>query len=381
MTSSKRYDAIVIGVGGMGSATVYQLARRGLRVLGLEQFNIPHDQGSSHGVNRIIRLAYFEHPDYVPLLRRAFELWREIESVTGERLLIVTGSIDAGDAAVGEGIIENSLKSCKLHHLPHELLDAAELRRRFPGYVLPKGMAAVYQPDGGFILSERAIVSYVFAAQDLGAEVHGCEAVLDWQPKGDEFKVRTKRSEYRANHLVITAGPWASKLLPALGETALPERQAMLWSQPLKSHYFRLGAFPVFNLMSPLGHFYGFPVYSIPGFKIGKFHHRSEEADPDQVDRAIHPEDEEVLREAIRSYFPDANGPTISIKTCLFTNTPDGNFILDRLPGHHRIAVAAGFSGHGFKFSSVVGEIMADLVLEGACRFDLAMFQLRRFQI
>jgi len=376
VTAAGRYDTIVIGVGGMGSAAVYHLARRGQRVLGLEQFDIPHDLGSSHGTNRIIRLAYWEHPSYVPLLRRAYELWRDLEHLAGERLLIITGGVDAGPE--GCPTVDGSLLSCDVHHLPHETLTAAELHRRFPGYRLPDGMVAVYQPDGGFVLSERAIVAHVMAAQDLGAEVHAREAVLDWEAGGAGVRVRTARGSYAAERLVITAGPWAGRLVPALSRTAVPERQVLLWAQPRRPEYFRLGAFPVFNMESPEGRFYGFPIYGVPGFKIGKYHHRLEHTAADAVDRAIHPEDEAVLREGIRRYFPEADGPTMAVKTCLFTNSPDEHFILDRHPEHGNVAIAAGFSGHGYKFASVVGEIMTALALDGRSRFDLGLFGIRR---
>jgi sarcosine oxidase len=372
----QHYDVIVIGVGGMGSAAAYHLTRRGRRVLGLEQFDIPHDRGSSHGTNRIIRLAYWEHPAYVPLLRRAYELWRELEHRADERLLIITGGIDAGPE--GCQTIEGSLLSCRLHHLPHETLDAGALHRRFPGYRLPAGMAAVYQPDGGFVLSERAIVAHVMAAQTLGAEVHAREPVIDWEARGDGVRVHTPQDTYAAARLVITAGPWAARLVPALARSAVPERQVLLWAQPRRPEYFDLASFPVFNLESPEGRFYGFPIYGVPGFKIGKYHHRHERTDADAVDREIHAEDEAVLRDGIRRYFPDADGPTMAMKTCLFTNSPDEHFIIDRHPQHPHVCLAAGFSGHGFKFCSVVGEIMADLALEGRSRFDLSLFEIRR---
>src|SRR5438552_6348926 len=184
-----RYDAIMIGVGGMGSAAVYELARRGLRVLGLEQFDIPHERGSSHGVNRIIRLAYWEHPSYVPLLRRAYELWRELEVRRGEQLLYITGSIDAGRA--DSKTVVGSLRSCDIHALPHDLLDATTLMRRFPGYRLAPDMMGVLQPDRGFVLCERAIVNYVEAARELGADVHAREPVISWSPLADGVEVRT----------------------------------------------------------------------------------------------------------------------------------------------------------------------------------------------
>ncbi|MGQ0571336.1 MAG: N-methyl-L-tryptophan oxidase [Armatimonadota bacterium] len=375
----QHYDVIVVGVGGMGSAAVYHLARRGAKVLGLEQFDIPHDRGSSHGVNRIIRLAYMEHPSYVPLLRRAYELWREIENLADERLLIITGGVDAG--AADSETIKGALLSCRLHHLSHEVLDARTLHTRFAGYRLPDQMVAVYQPDGGFVLSERAIVAHVTVAQGLGAEVHTREQVSEWEASGDHVWVRTNRGSYRAGTLVFTAGPWAGKLLPLLRKTAIPERQVLMWAQPLRPEYFRLDAFPVFNLEAPEGRFYGFPVYGIPGFKLGKYHHRREQAEPDSYDRDTYPEDEAVLREAIRRYFPDADGPTMTLKTCLFTNTPDEHFILDRHPEFPQVCLASCCSGHGYKFSTVIGEILADLALEGGTSRDISLFRARRFHL
>jgi sarcosine oxidase len=361
----------------MGSATVYHAARRGLAVLGLEQFDIPHAQGSSHGVNRIIRLAYYEHPSYVPLLRRAYALWRELEHLVDERLLIVTGSIDIGRA--DSSTVQGSLLSCQRHHLPHEVLNAADLRRRFAGYQLAADMVGVHQSDGGFLLCERCIVAHVTAAQARGAEVHGRERVVEWHDEDGGVSVSTTRGTYRARKLVVCAGAWARTMVPALHELAVPERQVMIWTQPLKPDYFRLGAFPVFNMEAPEGRFYGFPVYGIPGFKVGKYHHRSERVDdPDAMDRECHREDEDVLREGIARYFPDANGPTMAMKACLFTNAPDEHFIIDRLPGSAHVAIAAGFSGHGFKFCSVIGEIITELVLDGATRIDTSLFRLDR---
>ena len=373
-TGRQEYDVIVVGVGGMGSATVYSLARRGSKVLGLEQFDIPHELGSSHGITRIIRLAYWEDEKYVPLVRRAFELWRELENQIGERLLFITGGIDAGleDSKTFAG----ALRSCITHNIPHEVLDASALMGRFPGYRFPDEMVGVYQPDAGFLLPERCIVGYIMSAQALGAEVHARERVLDWQADTDGVEVTTDRRTYRASKLVITAGPWAAALVPALKDLAVPERQVLIWTRPLRPEYFRFGAFPVFNLEAPEGRFYGFPVYGVPGFKLGKYNHRFERVDPDRMDRECYTEDEEVLRVVIRQYFPDADGPTMAMKPCIFTNSPDEHFILDFHPEYSQVAVAAGFSGHGFKFCSVIGQIMTELVLDGKARLDLDMFRM-----
>jgi sarcosine oxidase len=370
------FDAIVVGMGGMGSATAYQLAQRGLKVLALEKHNLLHEMGSSHGLTRIIRLAYYEHPSYVPLLFRAYELWRQLENLTGERILFVTGGIDAGPE---DGrIVKGSLAACREHSLRHELLDAGELRDRFPGVCLPKGMVSVYSPDSGFVLSERAIALYTRLALDLGVEVHGREPVTGWEVRPDSVRVLTDTSTYSAGRLIVSAGAWTSKLMPSLGKVLQPERQMLIWTRPLRSEIFQLGAFPIFNLQSPEGQFYGFPVHDFPGFKMGRYHHRNEKVDPDSMDRDCHPEDEAVLREGIARYFPQANGPTLALKACLFTNTPDEHFILDAHPDSDRVFIAAGFSGHGFKFCGVIGEIMAELATTGTTRHNLDLFRIDR---
>jgi sarcosine oxidase len=362
----------------MGSAALFHLASRGRRILGLEQFDVPNQMGSSVGTNRIIRLAYAEDPGYVPLLRRAYTLWRELEQLAHERLLLQTGSIDAGpeDGA----IVSGSMRSCAEHDLPHEVLDARMLERRFPGYRLPSEMLAIYQPHGGFLMSERCVVSHINAALARGAHVHGREAVTAWEPieDGRRVRVRTTSDVYYARSLVLTAGPWTGNLTSELRPVATPERQVQLWVQPVVPAHFQLDNFPVFYLEGEEGRFYGFPAYSVPGFKIGKYHHLREEVHPDSVDRACHPRDEDALRQGIRRYFPGADGPTLAMKVCMFTNTPDDHFVIDHHPDWRSVVVAAGFSGHGFKFCSVVGEVLADLALEGGTSLDVDLFGWQR---
>jgi sarcosine oxidase len=367
----------VLGLGGMGSATLFHLAGRGLRVLGLERFDLVHEYGSSHGLTRIIRLAYWEHPAYVALLRQAYELWRELERRSNERLLYITGSVDAGPPT--GPIFQGALTSSELHGLPHEVLDGGELQRRFPGYRLPTEMHCLFQPDGGFLLPERCNVAHVAQAQAHGAEFRCREPVLEWGAASGRTWVRTTHGRYEAGRLVICAGSWASKLVPELGGLATPERQVLAWLQPTRPEYFQPDAFPVFNLEVQEGRFYGLPSFLIPGFKFGKYHHRGEQVDPDNMNRDPEPEDEELLRGFARRYFPDGVGPTLMLKTCLFTNSPDGHFILDFHPEHPEVAIAAGFSGHGYKFCSVIGEIMADLAQRGQTEHEIELFRLRRF--
>jgi sarcosine oxidase len=238
---------------------------------------------------------------------------------------------------------------------------------------------AVLQPEGGFVLPERCIVAHVAAALELGAEVRAREQTLEWEARGDGVVVRTDRARYEARHLVVTAGAWAANLVPALRGLAVAERQVLAWFQPRQPALFRPDRFPVFNLQLDEGRYYGLPIFGVPGFKVGRFHHFEERAEADAVDRECHPRDEALLRRFVERYFPAADGATMGLATCMFTNSPDEHFIIDRLPDLPRVSVAAGFSGHGYKFCSVVGEIMADLAQRGETRHDIDLFRLARF--
>jgi len=362
----------------MGSAAVYHLARRGLRVLGLEKHAIPHEMGSSHGYSRMIRYTLQEHPSYVPLVSRSYELWHEMEETAGEELMVTTGSIRAG--APDSPFFLNAQEACDLHSIPYEILTASEVNKRFPGYRFPEEISSVYQADGGFLLPERCIVTHVQAAERAGADVHSQETVLDWEVRGDGVQVRTDRDTYTAGRLVVTAGPWAANLVPELAAYAVPERQVMGWFQPKRPELYAAEAFPVFGVFTEEGRYYGFPSHAVPGFKIGRVHHLLQKVDPDAIDREVHLEDEDILRQAVNRYFPLAAGKLLDGKTCMYTNTPDEHFMIGTLDGQPQVSVAAGFSGHGFKFASVIGEIMADLAQNGATEHDINLFRLDRFK-
>jgi sarcosine oxidase len=375
---ANRYDVIVVGLGGMGSASAYHLARRGKRVLGLEQFDLLHELGSSHGLTRIIRLAYHEHPSYVPLLRRAYELWRELEADAGERLLVITGSVEGGpeDGPMFRGALE----AAELHDIPHEVLDGHELRRRFPAYAgIDDATHAVLQPDGGFLLAERTILAHVNGAIAAGAELRFRETVTSWEPVGEGVRVHTDRDTYEADRLVICAGAWARTLVPDFERLAVPERQVLAWLQPARPELFAPERFPVFLLDVPEGSFYGFPVHDAPGFKFGWYHHFREPIDPSEPDRSVRPEDEAALRAFASRYFPDGAGPTVMLKACIFTNSPDEHFLVGTLADAPQVSVFSGESGHGYKFASVMGEILADLATDGETRHDIGLFRLDRF--
>lgn len=374
------YDAIVLGAGGMGSAIAWQLARRGARILAVERFGIAHEQGSSHGFTRIIRLAYFEDPSYVPLLARAYELWEELERASGEALLHITGSIDAG--LPDSRTVSGSLRSCQVHALPHEVLGSADLTRRFPGYALPAACVAVWQPRGGFLVPERCIATHLQLAGRYGAEVRVNEAALRWEPTAHGVTVTTTHGRYEAGQLVVAAGSWTGALVPALAPLLAPERQVLAWFDITDRDLFAPSRFPVFNLDLGGEHWYGFPEFGTPGFKIGCYHHLREVVDPDRLDRsAVTPRDVALLRGVVQQCFPAVGHEALLTKTCLFTNTPDEHFILDRLPGAPQVLIAHACSGHGFKFCSVVGEIVADLVQHHATRHDISLHRISRFPL
>lgn len=375
------YDTIVVGAGAMGSAAAYHLARRGQRVLILDQFAEGHENGSSHGITRIIRLAYFEHPSYVPLLSRAFELWRDLQDEAGEQLLTTTGSLDAGP--VGSRTVTGSLHSCQLHGLDHELLTSAEISSRFPAYHLPESHVAVLQPAGGFLIPERCIHHHLRSAQHLGAVLHTNARVHTWTATSQGgIAVESDAGTFHAGHLVLAAGAWIGTLAPQLAHLFQPERQLLGWFGIDQPAHFAPARFPVFNLDYEHEHWYGFPEFGVRGFKVGCYHHRREHVDPDAFDRTrCDDADIALLRQLTTNCFPEANGALLRAKSCMFTNTPDEHFVLDHLPGFPQVAVIAPCSGHGFKFASVMGEIAADLVCEGSTRHDIALHRLSRFGV
>jgi sarcosine oxidase len=375
---SDSYDVIVAGVGGMGAATCHHLAKQGQRVLGLERFDIGHGMGSSHGMTRIIRLAYFEGTQYVPIVRRAHELWGETGREAGMDLLYVTGSLDI--APEGEGFVESSRQSCLDHGLTHETLTRTEIEKRFPAFSLTPKHVGLWQPDGGFVASERAIYAHVGLAQSRGAEIRANEPVLGWEPTAHGgVRITTPRGSYTAGKLVLTSGAWMDTLNPALAPHIKTVKQAIGWFTVKNPERFRMGAFPVFILTVEEGNFYGFPLWEHPGFKLGGPHFGREPIDPSNPDRT--PSDRQVtmIRDCLAKYIPDAAGEPLGIKGCIYTVTPDEHFVIDRMPGAQQVIFASCCSGHGYKFASAIGEILADMAVKGGTRFDISPFSLARF--
>ena len=373
-----RYDTIVVGLGAMGSAAAFHLARRRRRVVGLDQFTLAHNRGSSHGRSRVTRQAYFENPAYVPLLRRANELWTQLQRDSGTRLLEITGGLMLGPPE--GGVIRGTLASARAHGLPHEVLEAAEVRQRFPAFSLDDGKIGVLDKVAGVLFPESCIRAHAAAATQAGAELRWQEPVATWRATSDSVEVETPQRTYVAGNLVLCTGPWMAELLPGLGVPLTVERNVLYWFRPTTDvTLFAPDKFPVFIIEYEPGKlFYGFPTLGDDGVKVAR-HHTGISCSPADIRREI---DQDEIREArgiLERHLPTVNGDLLSATTCMYTNTPDGHFIIDRHPRHPNVFLASPCSGHGFKFASVIGEVLADLACDGRTDHPIDMFRLRRF--
>jgi sarcosine oxidase len=366
------FDVIVVGLGAMGSAAAYHLVRRGRRVLGLDRFTPPHTLGSSHGQTRIIREAYFEDPRYVPLVQRAYELWTALERDAGGRLLLETGGLMIGRP--DSGVVRGATRSAETHGLRHERLDAAEVRRRFPALRPDDDMVAVWEPRAGILFPEACVEAHLTMARRHGAALRYDEPVLRWEADGGGVRVVSAQGTYAASHLVLSAGSWMTSLLPDLALPLTVERQPLYWFEPLRgAAHFTPERLPIHLWEhAPQRYLYGFPDLG-DGVKVAR-HHEGRPTDPDAVDREVHAEEVEAMRGLVRRFLPDANGPLRSAAVCLYTNTPDDHFLIDRHPAHAHVLIASPCSGHGFKFASAIGEALAERVTDGRTRSDLSLF-------
>ncbi len=367
------YDVAVIGLGAMGSAALMHLARRGARVIGLDRFEPGHTRGSSHGESRAIRLAYFEHPSYVPLVRRAFENWRALEALSGERVLIRSGIVEAGPA--GSQLVKGSLASSAAHDIPLERLEAREVNARFPAFALPDGWDCLFQPDAGILLPETIIALEQKAALAAGATTRFGAEVLAVEPGGGG-SVRialADGSRIEAGSAVIAAGAWIGELEPMLKPHLALTRQVMAWFRPSRPETVRPGRMPFFILDTP-ELVYGFPDFAGSGVKAAshRLGPRLDTAD-DQRPEADADEIAPVAR-TLQTHLPGAAGPVTRTASCIYTSTPDGDFVLGPHALHPQIVLASPCSGHGFKFSSAIGEILADLALTGETVHDISRF-------
>ncbi len=375
----KSYDVIVVGLGGMGSAAAYHLAARGQRVLGLERHTPAHDQGSSHGGSRLVRQSYFEDPAYVPLLLRAYELWEQLGRDSGQDVLTLTGGLFLGrqDSLTFAG----SLRASQQWDLPHEVLSAADVRRRFPTFTPAEDELAMYEAKAGFARPEATVSAHLLLAERAGAELHFGEPVLRWESTAHGVRVTTASSTYEAGQLVVAPGAWAPELLADLGVPIQVQRQVMHWFEPLEG----VGPFlpdrhPIYIHEDREGtQIYGFPALDGPerGAKVA-FFRRGQVCTPDTIDREVSGAEVDEMRTYAVRLLPTLPVRFIKAATCMYSNTPDQHFVIAKHPEHANVTVACGFSGHGFKFVPVVGEVLADLATTGSTAHPIDLFDPRR---
>ena len=372
-----RADVIVVGLGSMGASAAYQLASRGLRVIGLDRFNPPHDRGAHAGGSRIIRMAYMEGAEYVPLVRRSYDLWRQLEAAVGETLLTQTGGLMLGRPE--SAAVAGSAAAARANGLPHELLDAAEVRRRFPVFTPPDDEVALYEEGAGLLRPERAIAAHLRLAATAGAVLRTGVTALSWTAGVGGVTVSTDDGELAADRLVLAPGAWAPGLVRLRVPLRVQRRVQHYW-RPADSDAFAINACPIWIWEFGSGEAaYGLP--SVDGEVKAALHHGDEAVDPNAGAAPARPEETVAMRDWLATHVPGlAAGQWIGSKPCLYTLTPDEHFVLGPHPEHASVAVACGFSGHGFKFTPVVGEILADLATTGATPHPIAIFDPARFE-
>jgi monomeric sarcosine oxidase len=376
--AKKRYDVIVIGAGAMGMAAGFHAADKGASTLLIDSFDPPHERGSHHGDTRIIRHAYAMHEAYVPLALQAQRLWEELERETGTELNRKIGLLRVCERGAPSLCMQE--KFADAYGIPLERIDAAEMSYRWPGMTFRGDEEGCYEPQGGLLYSEACIRAYRSLALSRGAVLRTDEPVLAISSEAGPVAVTTAKGGYEADRLIVCAGVWASRLLAGLGLPIRPIRKPIAWFRA-ESPLYDAGTFPAFTYNVPTGEYFGIPGDAASGLKIGR-HDGGRPADPDTVERRFgaYSEDEAELRSFLRDYMPGANGSLVRGSICMYAMTADEHFVIDRHPADERVWLACGFSGHGFKFASAVGQMMADLAIRGETALDRSPFSLARFQ-
>ncbi len=369
-------EVIVIGAGGVGSAALFYLARRGVRALGLDRFAPAHDRGSSHGRTRMIRQAYFEHPDYVPMVQRAFSQWAELSERRGSPLYHEVGLLQVGprDGVVLPGV----LASARTHGLEIEELSAAAVEKRWRGFRVPRHLAALFERRAGYLDVEDCVLAHLDEARRMGAELRIGETVRRWEATRDRVTVETDRGRYHAERLIIAAGPWAGQLLAELGLPLEVRRKPMFWYEATSNVYSCEQQSPAFLFELPAGIYYGFPQIDELGVKVAEHSGGTVVADPLTVNRDIDAVDRSRVEQFAAEHLPALTRRLTAHSVCMYTMTHDEHFIVDRHPTHANVVFAAGLSGHGFKFAGVLGEALADLVCDRPTAAPMDFLHLNR---
>ena len=368
-----QFDVAVIGLGAMGSAALAFLSARGIKAIGIDAYFPAHALSSSHGDSRLIRLGYFEDPSYVPLLRRAYQNWRSLEARLRAEILTITGVLQIG--APHSKIVSGTRSSCEMHGLAYEELDKAAMAARFPAFQLDDGEMAVLDPQGGYLRPEAAVMGYLKLAAEDGAVLHFGEKVISIEPDDAGVTVSSANGRYRAGKVIVSTGSWIGELVPQLKAHAVPIRQVVAWYQPCDGFATEPQRMPCFlRDEGGEGSYFGFPAIGIDGVKIGRHAHFREPIDPDQPNPPVNDADRALLDGFIAKRLPAAAGRRVRATTCRYTMTPSEDFLIDLVPGQQNVVVASPCSGHGFKFTSVVGEILADLALDGGTKLAIGAF-------
>jgi len=377
----------VIGAGGVGSAALYELAQRGVRAVGIDRFGPPHDRGSSHGQTRVIRQAYFEHPDYVPLLKETYRLWRELEQATSRQLFHEVGLLEVGPA---DGkVVRGVLQAAAEHGLDVEPIGSRDIEQRWPGLRVPDELVGVVERNAGYLLVEDCVAANLAAAVAAGATLLSDTIVHDWSADERGVVVRTSAGDLTAGQLILAAGSWTPRLWtgrlsePAATGSRLPSlvvlRKSLFWFETESSRYDVAAGFPVYLFELPGGVFYGFPRLDGRSVKVADHAGGRPVDDPSNVDRAVDLDEQRRLETFLEVHLPGVSSRVADHAVCLYTMSPDEHLIVDRHPQHANVVFAAGLSGHGFKFTAVLGRALADLALDGTTSLPVGFLSLRRF--
>lgn len=373
----QHFDFLVLGLGGVGCATLYHLASRGYQVAGIDRFPIAHDRGSSHGHTRLIRQSYFEHPAYVPLVQRAFELWEQLGVEHGRDVYYETGIIECGPKD-GE-LVSGVLASAAQHNLDVEHLSVSQARDRWPQFGFSEHDSIVYEQRAGFLLVEQCVSAHVELAQWAGAETFCDQTILEVKSESNVVRVKTNKAEFTADKVVLGVGAWARDLIPELADLITVLRKPLHWFQADDALYSRKSGCPSFLFETEAGHYYGFPSSDCRGLKVARHSGGEVVSDPLQVDRTLDETEREDVRKFLSVHLPGVSNQPTDHTVCMYSMTPDSHFVIDRSQADGRIVYAAGLSGHGFKFTAALGEVLADMASEESPAFDLSLFQRSRF--
>jgi monomeric sarcosine oxidase len=373
-----KYDAIVLGAGGVGSAALYELARRGARAVGIDRFQPPHDRGSTHGHTRVIRQAYFEHPDYVPLLIDAYRRWNNLERRTGQRLLHQIGLVEIGPA---DGVVVPGVRRAAAEHdLPIEHLSASDVGSRWPGLYVPSDFEAVFEPSAGYLLVEKCVRAHLDAALAAGAKLLTNTEVLGWEASDNSVRVHTTSGELVATRMIVAAGAWAGAILSRANLELTVLRKSLFWFECDAAEDSAASRLPVFLFELSDGVYYGFPKFDDRGVKVAEHTGGRVVTDPLAVDRSVDAGEQHRLTEFLATHLPGVSHRVADHAVCLYTMSPDEHFIVDKHPDHANVVFAAGLSGHGFKFTPTLGAALADIALDGNTALPVGFLSLGRFK-